>query len=56
MNRARTGIGHALTIKVLEGASHEVGQYGTLRVIIPRHSDINELTARGILRDIEEAL
>jgi len=40
---------------VREGANHEVWQYGTLRVTMPRHSDINELTAKGILRDIEEA-
>lgn len=40
---------------VREGANHEVWQYGTLRVTVPRHSDINELTAKGILRDIEEA-
>lgn len=38
-----------------QGANHEVWQYGSLRVTVPRHTNINEMTARGILRDIEEA-
>ena len=42
-------------IHVREGANHSLYEFGDLRVTIPRHADINELTAKGILKDIEEA-
>jgi mRNA interferase HicA len=37
---------------VRRGGSHDVYRYGAELVIIPRHREINELTARGILRDL----
>lgn len=40
---------------VRQGANHELWRFGTLPVTIPRHADINERTAQGILRAIEEA-
>lgn len=38
-----------------QGGSHEVWRFGTHRFTIPRHAEINELTARGILDGCEEA-
>jgi len=35
---------------VRQGANHEVWQIGSQRLIIPRHSEINEMTAAGILK------
>ncbi|GAB3810808.1 type II toxin-antitoxin system HicA family toxin [Micromonospora zhanjiangensis] len=37
---------------VREGGGHSVYRYGTQNVVIPRHREINELTARGILRSL----
>lgn len=36
-----------------EGGSHTHVQIGDLRTTIPRHSEVNELTARGILKYLE---
>ncbi|MEU3114306.1 type II toxin-antitoxin system HicA family toxin [Micromonospora chersina] len=35
-----------------EGSKHSIYRYGTQAVTIPRHREINEQTARGILRDL----
>lgn len=40
---------------VREGANHEIWKMGSYQFSIPRHSDINELTAKGILDGTEEA-
>jgi mRNA interferase HicA len=37
---------------VREGGQHSVYRYGSQLVVIPRHREINELTARAILRDL----
>jgi hypothetical protein len=37
-----------------QGGGHEVWQYGGLVFMIPRHNEINEHTARGILRACEQ--
>jgi mRNA interferase HicA len=37
---------------VREGGSHTVFRYGSQNVVIPRHREINEQTARAILRDL----
>ncbi len=37
---------------VREGGKHSIYRYGTDQVTIPRHREIPELTARGILRDL----
>jgi mRNA interferase HicA len=39
--------------KLREGANHEVWQCGRTKVTIPRHREINEHTATGIMRDLE---
>ncbi|MFE9206597.1 type II toxin-antitoxin system HicA family toxin [Micromonospora sp. NPDC007230] len=38
--------------KVREGGSHTIYRYGSQNVVIPRHKEINENTARGILRTL----
>ena len=36
---------------VREGASHSLYQLGATRVVLPRHSEINEITALSIMKD-----
>jgi mRNA interferase HicA len=40
---------------VREGAEHEVWEMNGQQIYIPRHREINELTARGIIRRAERA-
>lgn len=35
---------------VREGADHEIWRIGSERIVIPRHREVNERTADGILR------
>ena len=37
---------------VREGGSHTVYRYGSRQFTVPRHREINELTARAILRNL----
>lgn len=39
---------------VREGANHSVWSFGGMLITIPRYIDINELTAKGILKDADE--
>ena len=39
-----------------EGESHSIFRCGAQRIVIPRHREINELTARGIMRDLDDEL
>ncbi len=39
---------------VREGANHEIWRIGNERIVIPRHREVNELTANGILRRARE--
>ncbi|WP_329109019.1 type II toxin-antitoxin system HicA family toxin [Micromonospora sp. NBC_01699] len=39
-------------IFVREGGSHTVYRFGSQQFTVPRHKEINELTARGILRNL----
>ena len=39
-----------LDVEWLEGASHTKVRVGTLQTTIPRHSEVNEITAHSILR------
>jgi mRNA interferase HicA len=39
---------------VREGANHEVWTIGDERLVIPRHREINEYTAEGIIKKAEE--
>jgi hypothetical protein len=50
---ARRGVAVAL---VRQGGEHEVWQCGGTRVVIPRHREINELTALAIVRRLEREL
>ena len=40
---------------VREGANHELWEFGSFRCVIPRHTEINEITANGILKACEES-
>ena len=37
---------------VRQGGNHTIYRYGSQNVVIPRHKEINELTAKSILRDL----
>jgi hypothetical protein len=39
-----------------QGAKHEKWRCGLVTVLIPRHREINDLTAEGIFRSLEPAL
>jgi len=39
---------------VREGANHEIWRIGNARIVIPRHREVNERTADGILRRARE--
>jgi mRNA interferase HicA len=39
---------------IREGANHEVWSIGDKRLVIPRHREINEHTAKGIIKRAEE--
>jgi mRNA interferase HicA len=41
---------------VRQGGNHEVWSCGSSMVTIPRHREINELTAQGLMKDLESAL
>lgn len=38
---------------VREGGSHTVVRIGQTQTVVPRHNEINEHTARGIIRTME---
>ncbi|MCZ7532243.1 MAG: type II toxin-antitoxin system HicA family toxin [Acidimicrobiia bacterium] len=39
---------------VRQGAKHELWMLGTRRLVIPRHREINEYTARGIIKEAKD--
>jgi mRNA interferase HicA len=41
---------------VRQGGRHEIWRCGATEVVIPRHAEINELTALGIMRSLETEL
>jgi len=41
---------------VRQGGRHEVWQCGSTKVTIPRHREINEITAQAILKTLEAEL
>jgi mRNA interferase HicA len=55
IQRAAIAKGHEFGL-LREGAAHSLFLCGDKRVVIPRHREINELTARGIMRDLQELL
>jgi mRNA interferase HicA len=50
---ARQGVAWTL---VRQGRRHEIWRCGATEVVIPRHAEINELTALGIKRSLENEL
>lgn len=50
------GAQHLSWGKIREGSRHEVWRCGTTVVSIPRHREINDLTAVGIFKDLEQGL
>jgi len=45
-----------VTVEFTEGGSHEHCRInGHLVTVLPRRTEVNELTARGILKDIRKA-
>ena len=44
-----------VALRLLRQGRHEVWQFGEERLVIPRHSEIDEHTARGILRQAQES-
>jgi mRNA interferase HicA len=50
---AGAGVDFAL---VREGGSHSIFRCGSQHVVVPRHREINEHTARGIMRDLDDEL
>jgi mRNA interferase HicA len=47
---------HVEMALVRHGGRHDVYRLGAVTVVVPRHTEINELTARGILLDAGERL
>ncbi len=43
-----------LELDVREGANHTVVRIGNQVQTVPRHSEINEITAKSIIRGLEE--
>jgi mRNA interferase HicA len=41
---------------VREGGQHSVYRCGALRLTVPRHTEVNEITARSIMRHLEAEL
>ena len=39
---------------IREGANHELWSLGGIRLVIPRHREINQRTAEGIVKTAEE--
>lgn len=39
-----------------QGANHELWIFNGQRLTIPRHTEINQLTAKGIISDAEQTL
>jgi hypothetical protein len=47
---------HGVELTTIEGGSHTKVTVGSVQTTVPRHAEINELTARGILRHVESGL
>jgi mRNA interferase HicA len=50
--RKAAKIGGVEFVLVREGSEHSVYRYGTQQVVVPRHRELNEITARAILKDL----
>jgi hypothetical protein len=45
-----------VTMTVTEGGKHTKVELGSMTLIVPRHNEVNEMTARGILKTAREGL
>ncbi|BCB80534.1 hypothetical protein GCM10022251_03170 [Phytohabitans flavus] len=43
-------------VLVREGGSHSIFRCGGQCIVVPRHREISEMTARGIMRDLDAVL
>jgi mRNA interferase HicA len=50
--RKAAKIGNVEFVLVREGAEHSIYRYGAQQVVVPRHRELNEITARAILKDL----
>jgi mRNA interferase HicA len=41
---------------VREGSKHTIYRCGSQQIVVPRHREINEITALGIMVDLEDEL
>lgn len=41
---------------VRNGSNHDIYRWDTVLIVIPRHNEINEMTARGIIKDTDAYL
>jgi mRNA interferase HicA len=58
IRRIRTAA-HAANVSwefVRQGSAHEVWRLGRRQITVPRHREINEVTATAIMRDLETEL
>jgi mRNA interferase HicA len=55
IGKAAKRTGAAWTL-VRQGGNHEIWSCASTMVTIPRHREINELTAQGIMGDLEAVL
>jgi predicted RNA binding protein YcfA (HicA-like mRNA interferase family) len=49
---AKAAKASGVEMEVVEGGSHTKVRMGDRQTVVPRHSEINELTARAILRQM----
>lgn len=55
IRRAAAAAGLPFTMKSQKG-SHQKWICGTMPVIIPKHTEVNDITAEGICKDLEDEL
>ena len=40
---------------IRHGANHDLYELGGVRLVVPRHPEVNEITANGIIKEAEQA-
>ncbi|MCX5215611.1 hypothetical protein OG689_41390 [Kitasatospora sp. NBC_00240] len=40
---------------VRHGSNHDLYEIGEVRLIVPRHAEVNEITANSIIKEAEQA-
>ena len=54
--RAAAAVRDMALVLIRQGSRHEFWELGGFRFAVPRHRDINEWTAKAIMRDLEPML